>query len=257
MNLVVNARDAMPTGGSVTLETANLMLDESFVKMHPGAVPGPHVMLAVTDTGSGMDQEVQRHLFEPFFTTKPVGQGTGLGLATVYGIVRQSDGSIWAYSEPGHGTTFKIYLPVSADSPMPTPPAPAPTTVDDGEETVLVVEDEEAVRRLVTSVLAGHGYRVLEADRPAAALAIAAEFAGPIHLLLSDVIMPGGSGPDLAASLISSRPGARVLLMSGYTRDAIVHEGVLHDGVAFVEKPFTPETLLRRVREVLDGPTGP
>jgi hypothetical protein len=254
MNLVVNARDAMPTGGTVTLETANLVLDESDVQTHPGTGSGPHVMLAVTDTGSGMDIETQRHLFEPFFTTKPVGQGTGLGLATVYGIVKQSGGSIWAYSEPGRGTTFKIYLPQSEEASTTPLASLAPVESADGQETILVVEDEAAVRRLVTTVLSGHGYRVLEADRPDSALAAARAFPGRIHLLLSDVIMPGGSGPELAARIVAIRPDTRVLFMSGYTRDAIVHHGVLDDGVSFVEKPFSPETVLRRVRDILEGP---
>jgi CheY-like chemotaxis protein len=253
LNLALNARDAMPSGGTLLLETANVTLDETYVSHHPGVAPGPHVMLAVTDTGVGMDQETRQHLFEPFFTTKTVGRGTGLGLATVYGIVQQSGGSIWVYSEPGHGTSFKLYFPRVNDA-APKAAEPACADVGEGRETILVVEDETSVRRLVTTVLGRHGYEVLEAGRAADGLNVAAAFGGPIHLLITDVIMPGGNGADLAIQFAAVRPEARILFMSGYTQDAIVHHGVLDEGIAFLEKPFSPEALLARVRSVLGAP---
>ena len=254
VNLVVNARDAMPRGGRLTLETGNVTLDEKFASGYATVHPGPHVMLAVSDTGVGMDASLQARLFEPFFTTKERGKGTGLGLSTTYGIVKQSGGSIWVYSEPGHGTTFKIYLP-RCDEPLdarelPPPPArPRP-----GSETVLLVEDEPEVRRLVEKLLRMQGYAVLSAGSPAEAIAAAKAAKEEIAILVTDVIMPGMNGRELARVLAADRPAMRVLYMSGYTDAAIAHQGILPPGTAFLSKPFTPDVLARKVREVLDEP---
>jgi len=253
MNLVVNARDAMPRGGKLTIETANAELDESYALEHPAVVAGPFVMLAVSDSGVGMDAATQARIFEPFFTTKEKGKGTGLGLATVYGIVKQSGGNIWLYSEPGRGTTFKIYLP-RVDQPLELPaPTPASRETPRGTETVLLVEDDEAVRTLARKMLASHGYTVLAAPSGADALELAASHAGPIHLLVTDVVLPGMSGRELAARFQSVRPGLKVLYTSGYTDEAIVHHGVLDPGIAFLQKPFTSGALARKVRETLDS----
>ena len=253
MNLVVNARDAMPRGGKLTIETANAELDESYALEHPAVVAGPFVMLAVSDSGVGMDAATQARIFEPFFTTKEKGKGTGLGLATVYGIVKQSGGNIWLYSEPGRGTTFKIYLP-RVDQPLELPaPTPASRETPRGTETVLLVEDDEAVRTLARKMLASHGYTVLAAPSGADALELAASHAGPIHLLVTDVVLPGMSGRELATRFQSVRPGLKVLYTSGYTDDAVVHHGVLDPGIAFLQKPFTSGTLARKVRETLDS----
>ncbi len=253
MNLAVNARDAMPRGGKLTLETANADLDERFAAEHYPARPGPYVMIAVTDTGTGMSEETQAHMFEPFFTTKEKGKGTGLGLATVYGIVKQSGGFIWVYSELGHGSTFKIYLPRveepsrrSGESPRAAAPAPR------GTETVLVAEDEPPVRAIARQVLERHGYTVLEAASAESALDIATRYSGTIHLLLTDVIMPGMNGRELATRLADLRPDARVIFMSGYADDAVTRHGVLEPGSTYLQKPFTPDAIARRVREVLD-----
>jgi len=252
MNLVVNARDAMPQGGRLLIETANVELDETYARQHVGATPGPYVMLAISDTGSGMDKETQMRLFEPFFTTKEQGKGTGLGLSTVYGIVKQSGGNIWVYSEPGQGTTFKVYLP-RIEEPGESPgPGAAPVELSQVFETILVVEDDEVVRDLVCQILRDSGYTILEARHGEEALLICEQHAGPIHLMMTDVVMPGMSGPELAERLAPLHPEMKVLYMSGYTDNAIIHHSVVDAGTAFLQKPFTLEILTRKVREVLD-----
>ncbi len=251
MNLAVNARDAMPNGGSLLLETANVTFDEQYATLHPEVQTGEYAMLAVTDTGTGMTPEVKARLFEPFFTTKPKGSGTGLGLATVYGIVKQSGGWIWVYSEPGSGTTFKVYLP-RTDEAIPQP-RPVLKTDTRGRETILVVEDQPEVRMIAITALQRFGYTVLSAVNGEEALSIASGFLGKIDLLLTDVVMPGMNGRDLASRLRIERPDLRVLLMSGYTEDAIAERADLDAEVGYVQKPFSPETLAEKVRESL-GP---
>jgi signal transduction histidine kinase len=251
MNLAINARDAMPGGGKLTIETHNVELDASYAGQHIEARTGPHVMLAVTDTGIGMDRETVAHLFEPFFTTKEQGKGTGLGLSTVYGIVKQSGGSIGVYSEPGKGTSFKVYFPPAGDRPEQRPAAPQVRN-DRGNETILLVEDDDAVRQLSKRILEGNGYTVVEAAHGAEALAVSEKHNGQLHLLVTDLIMPQVGGRELAARISSKRPDLPVLFMSGYTEDAVVHHGVLEKDLAFIQKPFTPATLARRVREILD-----
>jgi PAS domain S-box-containing protein len=254
MNLAVNARDAMPKGGSLTFELQNVEFDDAYTATHAEVEPGPYVLLAISDTGTGMDAETQKRIFEPFFTTKEAGKGTGLGLSTVYGIVRQSGGSIEVYSEPGRGTTFKVYLPrLAGDEAAPRPASGLRRALPTGSETVLVVEDEAAIRQLTNLILKKAGYTVLLAESPVAAERIAGSHPGPIHLLLTDVVMPGMRGPELAERLLRLRPDLRVLYMSGYTDDAIAHHGFLDAGTEFLQKPFTPLRLMQKIREVLDA----
>src|SRR5438128_5542081 len=251
VNLAVNARDAMPQGGKLTLETRNIDLDSSYTLEHSLVKPGPYVQLTVSDSGIGMDEETQAHAFEPFFTTKPRGQGTGLGLAMVYGTVKQSGGFIWVYSEPGRGATFKIYLP-RVDAPVESAAPPAPVERPPrGSETVLLAEDEPAVRAIARQALERQGYTVLAAPSGADALALAAQHGATIHLLLTDVVMPGMSGRDLADRLTAQRPSIRVLYISGYTDNAIVRHGMLEPGLAYLQKPLRPDALVRKVREAL------
>ena len=254
MNLVVNARDAMPSGGKLLIETNNVVLDAGYSEGHAGVEPGAYVQLKISDTGVGMTQDVMSHLFEPFFTTKMRGEGTGLGLATVYGIVKQSGGTIWVYSEPGDGTTFTIYLPrIDEAIRPPAKPETAPITLR-GTETVLVVEDQEQVRRMAVRVLREYGYRVLEAGNPGEALLHCERYAGPIHLMLTDVVMPGMTGPELVDRIKPLRPSVEVLFMSGYSERAITHHRNLDLAGDFLEKPFSAESLAIRVREVLGPP---
>jgi CheY-like chemotaxis protein len=252
MNLVVNARDAMPTGGKLLIETSNTELTEQYSELHQAVAPGSYVMLAVSDTGIGMDAETKARIFEPFFTTKEKGQGTGLGLSTVYGIVKQSEGYVWVYSEPGRGTTFKLYFPRVGEPAAALRPPPETATLT-GTETILLAEDDEMVRPLAKGLLEKLGYTVLEAENAAQALKVASAHRGAIHLLVSDVVMPGASGRELARRLAATRPDTRVLYVSGYTDDAIVHHGMLEPGLHFLQKPFTPAALARKVREVLDA----
>jgi signal transduction histidine kinase/ActR/RegA family two-component response regulator/HAMP domain-containing protein len=252
VNLAINARDAMPQGGRLSLETAEVVLDAAYARRHEGARVGPHVQLTVSDTGVGMDADTLPRIFEPFFTTKGPGQGTGLGLSTVYGIVQQSGGSVGVESEPGRGTTFRVCLPV-LDEPAVVPLAePPPAPMARGWETVLVVEDERDVRELARDVLLDAGYTVLEAADAERALKAAQAHPGAIHLLLTDVVMPGASGRDLADRLSPLRPTMKVVYMSGYTDHAIVHQGVLDPGLTYIDKPFMPDDLARVVRAVLD-----
>jgi PAS domain S-box-containing protein len=250
VNLVVNSRDAMPDGGRIAIETANVVLDSTYARTHMGVRPGEFVMIAVTDTGHGMDAETRRHIFEPFFTTKAKGKGTGLGLATVYGMVKQSGGDIWVYSEPGHGTIFKLYFPRIA-APADDIETDAELSNFHGSETVLVVEDEHAVRDLTVKILRQLGYEVLYAGSGPEAMAAAHNFQGEIALLLTDVVMPGMSGRQLADELQTHRPNIRVLYLSGYTEDTVVTHGVLDAGVDFLPKPFSREVLATKIREVL------
>jgi len=255
MNLAVNSRDAMPHGGRLLIETANTELDRNYSNMRPVVTPGAYVLLAVSDSGMGMDQETQARIFEPFFTTKEKGKGTGLGLSTVYGIVKQSGGYVFAYSEPGRGTSFKIYLPRVAEGAAleELADAPVPRSRHQGTETLLLVEDEESVRELVREALEARGYNICPARNGNQALAMAARQDLKIDLLITDVVMPGIGGRELAQRLNALRPSVKVLYLSGYTEDAIVHHGVLDPGTAFLQKPFTLDALACKVREVLDG----
>jgi signal transduction histidine kinase len=250
VNLAVNARDAMPNGGRLTIETANIDLDEGFARTHNPQMPGAYVLLTVSDTGIGMDPQTQARIFEPFFTTKELGKGTGLGLSTVYGVVRQSDGHIWVYSEPGQGSTFKIYLPRTGDAVPAAKPLAGPSTSLRGTETILLVEDENALRELVHTLLTDSGYTVLQADHPDRAIDIARTHNGPIQVLLTDAVMPGMNGRALAEQLARVRPEMKVLYMSGYT--GFTHPGVLDPEMTVLQKPFTREAMLRKLREVLD-----
>jgi NO-binding membrane sensor protein with MHYT domain/nitrogen-specific signal transduction histidine kinase/CheY-like chemotaxis protein len=255
VNLVVNARDAMRDGGRLTIETQTVALGPDSAGQHAGMAPGLYVLMAFTDTGVGMDPVTQGRIFEPFFTTKGLGQGTGLGLATVYGIVKQSGGTISVYSEPGRGSSFKVYLPQVAAEAGENEAAAAPLAAE-GSGTVLLVEDEAVVRQLAARALRASGYRLLVATDAVEALRVSGEHEGPIHLLLTDVIMPGTTGPRLAAELVSAHPELRVLYMSGFTENAIAHHGVLDAETQFLQKPFTPAALALKVREVLGGVSG-
>ena len=265
MNLAVNARDAMPHGGKLTIETANVTLDAAYARFHAPVKPGDYVMLAISDTGVGMDADTQAHIFEPFYTTKGL-KGTGLGLSTVYGIVKQSEGYIWLYSEAGKGTSFKIYLPrfSATGEALATQPALAQGQDQDqdqdqlqpipGRETILLVEDEENLRRLARQSLENQGYNIIDAPDGNAAIQISQAHKGPIHLLLTDVIMPGMNGRELANQLSPIRPDMRVLYMSGYTENHIGHNGTLDQGITLLQKPFTLPALKAKVREMLDTP---
>ncbi len=252
LNLVVNSRDAMPKGGTLTIETANVLLDEIYAARHVGVTPGHYVLLAVTDTGIGMDEATRRRVFEPFFTTKGPGRGTGLGLSTVYGIIKQSGGSVWVYSELGVGTTFKVYLPLVTEALSEARKAAARAPAR-GTETILLVEDEPSLRRLVERTLEASGYQVLAADTPRDALQLAQQHSGPIHLLLTDIVMPEMWGPELAAAITQARPETKTLYMSGYAENAAVQQGVLAPGKPFLNKPFDIGTLTQTVREALDA----
>jgi PAS domain S-box-containing protein len=253
MNLAVNARDAMPKGGTLVVETANVQLDEHYTASHISLKPGPYVLLAVSDTGTGMDEATRARLFEPFFTTKMAGQGTGLGLSTVFGIVRQSGGSVEVYSEPGRGTSVKVYLP-RIDQPVAVESEKQKKRATRGTETILVAEDDEMVRSLVRETLEREGYRVVEASDPAQVRKLAEQHKGQFHLLITDVVMPKINGRELAQQLLRMWPDLKVLYMSGYTDNAVLASGILlKDEVAFLQKPFTPAALAEKVRDILEG----
>jgi PAS domain S-box-containing protein len=254
INLAINSRDALPKGGKITIETMNVELTEDYVKRHFEAKPGSYVALTFSDNGTGIPLTIQSHIFEPFFTTKAKGKGTGLGLATVYGIVKQNGGDIFLYSRPGEGTTFRIYLPCVSEDIKATETLVMPTVVRGGTETVLLVEDENLVRRVAKKALTKQGYQVIEARRGDEALDLASQFTGAIDLLLTDVVMPGLNGQELADRLVALRPGLKVLYMSGYTEDIIVNRGMLKPGISFIEKSFTAASLCTKVRTVLDAP---
>jgi nitrogen-specific signal transduction histidine kinase/CheY-like chemotaxis protein len=257
MNLVVNARDAMPNGGRLTVETANVDLDAAYASDHATVKPGSYVMLGVSDTGMGMSPETVAHIFEPFYTTKESGRGTGLGLSTVYGIVKQSGGYIWVYSEPGRGSSFKVYLPRVEQAPEALLAVKPARGREKGTETILLVEDQPQVRELARMALSEKGYTVLVASSPEDAETACARHGAEIHLLLTDLIMPGSTGRELAKRLTARHPKMRVLYISGYTYGITtqtgMQSGLLEDGVAFLQKPFTSSALSEKVREVLDG----
>jgi signal transduction histidine kinase/CheY-like chemotaxis protein len=252
VNLAVNARDAMPDGGRLTIEVADMELNGSSGEEHPDVTPGSYVMLSVTDTGTGMDEATRLRIFDPFFTTKPAGEGTGLGLATTYGTVRQSNGFIWVESEPGEGSTFKVFLPRIVADPQKSLPVSDHGFADGGSETILIVEDDEAGRTYARRVLEGHGYRVREAGSGQEAIDVWAELDGEVDLLVSDVVLPGMSGPDLAERLKELKADISVLFVSGYTADAIIRHGVIAPDVTLLSKPLDPDTFARKVRELLD-----
>ncbi|MBI3507553.1 MAG: response regulator [Proteobacteria bacterium] len=253
MNLVVNARDAMPKGGLITIETADVQLSEEYTRTHPDVKPGPYVMLAVSDTGIGMDTKTLARIFDPFFTTKEQGKGTGLGLSTVYGIIKQSGGSVYVYSEPGHGTAFKIYLPHVTDSGAPVSAAPAPVQSMRGAETILLVEDDASVRRLLLRLLTQNGYMVLQASDPMEAVILCENHPAGVELLITDIVMPQMHGGELARKLLAIRPNMKVIYMSGYTDQAVVQRDLLNVDKNFLQKPVNPEVLAKKVREVLDN----
>jgi CheY-like chemotaxis protein len=253
MNLAVNARDAMPTGGRLKIRTANVEIDQAYTRSHTGSTAGIYVLMAVTDTGTGMDKGTLAHIFEPFFTTKELGKGTGLGLATVYGIVKQSNGYIWVESAAGKGSSFEIYLPRQVGQPAAEQPRVDPGEILRGSESILLVEDAEPLRKLAQTFLEGAGFRVLPAANGEEALDAAARHPATLDLLLTDVVMPGMNGRILAEQLLARQPGIRVLYMSGYTDSFIAGHGVLEEGIHLLRKPFTEEVLVRKVREVLDG----
>ena len=254
MNLVVNARDAMPRGGTISIEIIETELGEDFARFHLGVSPGPHVMLSVSDTGEGMDSATQARLFEPFFTTKEQGKGTGLGLATVYGIVKQSGGSIYVYSEPGQGSTFKVYLPRAENGDAVAEPARTAVRSSGGAETILLVEDDDSVRRFARRALADDGYEVIDTRDPEEAIAVFERRPDTIDLILTDVVMPRLRGPELVKRLAALRPGIKVIFMSGYTDQYMFEREVLGPKAAFLQKPLTPQSLSSKVREVLDLP---
>ena len=252
MNLVVNARDAMPKGGGITIKTENVELDEKYSRMHMEIRPGPHVMISVTDTGTGIPLEVMSHIFEPFFTTKETGKGTGLGLSTVYGIVKQSGGNIYAYSEPGLGTTFKIYLP-RVMGEVETAAAPARPKALSGTETILLVEDDDNVRGVALRILRENGYTVLETRDPGEAARLCESYAEKINLILTDTIMPGMSGYEFYDMISKRRPGAKVIFMSGYTNTELSYARPGDEKLPFIQKPFSADGLAGKVREILDS----
>jgi two-component system cell cycle sensor histidine kinase/response regulator CckA len=253
LNLIVNARDAMPRGGKITIETSNTELDQSYARNHVYVVPGPYVMLAVSDTGTGIDAATQKRIFEPFFTTKEVGKGTGLGLSTAYGIVKQSSGYIWVYSEVGKGTAFKVYLPRIDHANERETATAYSQEAPRGHETILLVEDEKQLRELAKHILEENGYTVIVAENGVDGLRICQGFSGFIDLLIADVVMPLMSGRELAEKLIRLRPQMKVLYISGYTDDSVVRHGVLEHHASFLQKPFTSVSLAHKVRNVLDS----
>jgi CheY-like chemotaxis protein len=253
MNLAVNARDAMPNGGRLILETANVEFDRDYFHKHLAVQPaGKYTLLMISDTGSGMDEDTQAHIFEPFFTTKAYGKGTGLGLSTVYGIVKQSEGFIWVASEIGKGTTFKIYFPTILEEAKDLPDHQKQYQSLEGNETILLVEDEEMVRELSARILVDKGYKVLEASRGEEALEVAGKFAEKIQLMITDVVMPGMSGKKLAQQMKKDRPEMQVLFISGYTDDILSNSNNIDKGLYFLQKPFLPDHFLGKVREILD-----
>jgi two-component system cell cycle sensor histidine kinase/response regulator CckA len=256
MNLVVNARDAIPEGGKIVIETSNAELDDKYAIRHPPSIAGRYALLAVSDTGIGMDEETRSHIFEPFFTTKELGKGTGLGLSTVYGIVKQSGGFIWVYSEIGHGTIFKVYLPRVDEAVQQSQPCESAPELFRGTETIFLVEDEESVRTLTRTLLEEAGYTVIEASNGIQALEAAGSYSRPIHLLLTDVVMPGMNGPTLADSMLVTHPKMKALCTSGYTSTFANFSGLVDRGVRLLQKPFSRDMLLRKVREVIDSQEG-
>jgi CheY-like chemotaxis protein len=253
-NLVLNAHDAMPEGGRLVIETSNVEIDEEYAGTHADTVPGPYAMISVTDTGTGMTKDVREKLFEPFFTTKEKGKGTGLGLPSVYGIVKQSGGFVWVYSEPGRGTAFKIYLPRAEEEEETTGSVRTPrSNRKTGAETILLVEDDEEVRKVALRILRRNGYHVLEAANGADALRVCEAAGSGVDLVVTDIVMPEMGGSELAERIREKQPDARILFTSGFTEDAAVRQSFLQPGEAFIEKPFTPATLAKKAREVLDG----